>query len=295
MQIQSIGSFVMLCREKNISKCSEKLHISQQGLSRQMKALENEVGAKLLLRTNKGVELTREGEILLPKFQKLWDSYTAGMKELREYQKNHQEVLSVAVCPGIKSALGLDFFMKFQQENPAICLRLNFQSDMDCEEALHGGRVDAAFLDWPIHEAEYDAYLVVKSPLVAVMKRDHPLAGHASISMRELAGTHIYIPDESHRMHQRFLEHWPDFYHSVIIDFTHNDYEAFYHELPKKAGGVALTFRFLCNNLDAELVAVPVEEESYVELFYCVKKDCAPNAALDKFSDFIYRHIDVVE
>lgn len=295
MQIQAIGSFIMLCRDKNISKCSEKLHISQQGLSRQMKALENEVGAKLLLRTNKGVELTKEGEILLPKFKTIWDNYITGMEELREYQKIHQEILSIAVCPGIKSALGLDFFMEFQQENPEICLRLNFQSDMDCEEALHGDRVDAAFLDWPIHEEEYDAYLVVKSPLMAVMKQDHPLAGHSSISMRELAGAHVYIPDESHRMHQRFLEHWPEFYHSVIIDFAHNDYEAFYSELPKKGGGVALTFRFLCNDLDSDLAAIPIREESYVELFYCVKKGRTPNAALDKFSDFIYRNIDVVE
>lgn len=294
MQIQAIGAFVMLCEEKSISKCSEKLHISQQGLSRQIKALEDEVGAKLFLRTNRGVEPTKEGAILLPKFRRAWESYSSGLTELRAYQKNHQTVLSVAVCPGIKQALGLDFFMRFQRENPAICLKLDFQSDVECEQLLYTGRVDAAFLDWPIHETEYETYLVVKSPLVAVVRRDHPLAGQKSVSMRELVGMHVYIPDESHRMHQRFEAHWPEFYHSVIIDFAHNDYEAFYNDLPKRMGGVALTFRFLCNDLDPELVALPVEEDSFVELFYCVKRDHAPDPVLERFSAFVRQNVKVI-
>lgn len=70
MQIQTIGAFVMLCEERSISKCAERLHISQQGLSRQIKAMENEAGVTLFLRTNKGVAPTREGMLLLPKFRK---------------------------------------------------------------------------------------------------------------------------------------------------------------------------------------------------------------------------------
>lgn len=290
MQIQTIGAFVMLCQEKSISQCSEKLHISQQGLSRQIKALEDELGTKLFLRTNKGVEPTPEGMLLLPKFRKVWESYNSGLAELRSYQKSHQTVLSVAVCPGIKKALGLDFFMRFQQENPTVFLKLEFQSDMECEQLLYSGKADAAFLDWPIHEAEYDTYLVVKSPLVAVVRRDHPLAGQKSVNMGELAGMHVYIPDKSHRMHQRFETHWPEAYHSVIIDFTHNDYDAFYSDLPKRMGGVALTFRFLCDNLDPDLIAIPVEEDSFVELFYCVKRDHIPEPALERFSAFVRRN-----
>ena len=71
MQIETIHSFVMLCQEKNMSQCSQKLHISQQGLSRQIKSLENDVGASLFIRTNKGVTLTKEGEILFPHFKQV--------------------------------------------------------------------------------------------------------------------------------------------------------------------------------------------------------------------------------
>lgn len=292
MQIQQIQAFVLLCQEKNISRCSKKLHISQQGLSRQIKAMEREMGVKLFTRNNKGVEPTEEGKLLFPRLKKAKEYYDQGMRELKDYQKSHQETIRVAVCPGIKQLLGLEFFQAFQRANPGICLKLEFHSDVECEDALYHGKVDAAFLDWPEYSGEYDTYLVVRSPLVAVMRRDHPLSCRDEISMRDLAGMDVYIPDESHRMSHRFAKYWPEFYHSVVIAFMSNEYESFYRDLPKSGGGVALTFQFLCDDLDAELVAIPIIEKSFVELSYCVRKDHAKCNALERFSDYIYQEID---
>lgn len=295
MQIHQIQSFVLLCQEKNISKCSQLLHISQQGLSRQIKALEQELGTTLFIRTTKGVEMTPECKLLLPGFKKIVNTYNSTLRDLSDYQKNKQETIHIAVCPGIKQLLGLNFFKDFQIQNPGIHLKLEFHSDVECEDALYNGRVDAAFLDWPEHINDYDSYLVVKSPLMAVMRNDHILSHKKSLSMRDLAGMNVYIPDESHRMSQRFIKYWPDFYKSLIIDFTTNEYESFYRDLPKSGGGIALTFRFLCQKLDSDLVAVPIEEKSFVELFYCIKRDHADSHALNTFSDYIYQNVDVHE
>lgn len=79
------------------------------------------------------------------------------------------------------------------------------------------------------------------------------------------------------------------------MSFTSNDYDSFYNDLPKNNEGVALTFRFLCEKLNSGLVAVPIEEESFVALYYCFRRDHAKSMALEKFSDFIYQNIDVRE
>ena len=289
MQIHQLQSFIMLCEEKNISRCSQKLHISQQGLSRSIKSLEQELGTTLFIRTTKGVELTEECTLLLPGFKKTLDLYNQSLRELRDYQKSHQETIRIAICPGIKHLLGLDFFKQFQ--SPKVRLKIEFHSDVECEEALYNGKVDAAFLDWPEHKEDYEHYLVIKSPLVAVMRKDHILSSKKSLSMKDLKGMNVYIPDDSHRMSQRFMKYWPEFYHSVIIDFTTNEYESFYQDLPKSDGGIALTFAFLCDDLDPELIAIPIEEESFVELYYCVRKDHPQSAALDLFSSYIYDNI----
>lgn len=287
MQIHTIQSFVMLCHEKNISKCSQKLHISQQGLSRQIKSLETELGVTLFTRNTKGVELTKEGEILLQYFEPLLDTYQTGMQELRKYQNKTSEVLRVSVCPGIKNVLGLDFFVRFQKEHPGMRLKLEFKSDVDCEEDLYTEKADAAFLDWPVHENEYDSHKIIESPLVAVMNRNHPLSNKSALHMQDLYGMHIYIPDESHRMTQLFKEHRPDVYDSVIIDITANEYDDFFHQLPKNDDGIALTFQFLCDQLDPELVALPFVEDSYVSLSYCVKKSRKQTKALKAFSEYV--------
>lgn len=295
MQMNQLQSLVLLCQEKNISKCSEMLHISQQGLSRQIKALEQELGITLFFRTTKGVDLTPECELLLPGFKKTVDIYNQTLHKLADYQEKKQQTIRIAVCPGIKQLLGLNFFRTFQQKNPDINLVLEFHSDVECEEVLYHGIVDAAFLDWPEHMEDYDSYLILKSPLVAVMRKDHILSNKKPLSMRDLSGMNVYIPDESHRMSQRFKQNWSDFYNSLIIDFTTNEYESFYRDLPKIDGGIALTFEFLCQNLDPDLIAIPIAEKSYVELFYCLRQDHESSRALTIFSDFIYQNVDICE
>ena len=127
------------------------------------------------------------------------------------------------------------------------------------------------------------------------MRTDHKLSNKESISMKDLAGMNVYIPDDSHRMSQRFIQYWPEFYKSIVIDFTTNEYESFYHTLPKSNCGIALTFRFLCNELDPELTYLPIKEESFIELFYCVRKEHPKSPALEQFSDYVYQNVDVYE
>ncbi len=294
MQISAIQSFVLLCEDPNISHCSEKLHMSHQGLSRQIRALEQELGVTLFIRSNTGLELTPEGRVLEPMFRTVWEDYEKSIRSLQTYRKTHQTVLTLAVCPGIKTALGLDFFMRFQEENPGIRLDLTFASDVACEEALHEGKVDAAFLDWPIHTDEYESYLVVRSPFVAVMRKDDPLNQKEILTAEDFAGCRVFIPNKTHRMHQRFEEHMPEFYHSVRLDFLSNDYDSFFNDLPKSMGGIAFTFDFLCHHLDPELVARHTQVDIYVELSYCIRNDRKMTPELKRFSEYVYRNVPEV-
>ena len=61
--------FVAVAEEKNITKASEKLNISQPAITKQIKNLENQLGYKLLERKSKGVELTLEGKALYEKLK----------------------------------------------------------------------------------------------------------------------------------------------------------------------------------------------------------------------------------
>ena len=64
MNLQYLESFYTAVKYNSISKAAAALHMTQPGLSLQLKNLENEMGTKLLLRSNKGVKLTEEGKVV---------------------------------------------------------------------------------------------------------------------------------------------------------------------------------------------------------------------------------------
>lgn len=294
MQIQTLQAFLVLANSSSISDGSRKLNISQQGLSRQLKAMEEELGITLVKRTHHGISLTAAGKTALPFFQQVVDDYQQGIDQLAFYRKGKGEKLRLFVCPGIKQALGLDFFFRFQKENPQVKLDLQFAEDDICEQALLAGNADAAFLDWPHHPEAYRQLLVVRSRLVAVMRSDNPLTRFTPLSMHHLAGVQVYFPDESNYMSQRFRKHWPQFYAEVRRTIFSNDYDSFYR-LPQRFGGVALTFQFLCHHLEKGLVAIPVKEPSYVEIFFCQRQDQQPMTGVKKLTQYIKEHVHLIE
>lgn len=294
MQLQTIRSFLALCNVPNISKCSVLLHISQQGLSRQIHSLENELETQLFIRQPRGVVLTPQGELLRPYFQQMLDSYDNGLRSLREYSESRTQDLTLYVCPGIHTALGTAFFLKFDQMHPEINLRLHYASDPECEEALTTGKADAAFLDNPQHPEFFDMYEVVHSRLVAVVRPDHPLVKKKEISLKDLKSERCYFPDSSHYKNQDFKKLYPDIYYSLDRSYISNDYEN-YINLPKILGGVALSFEVSLRNLDPDLVVLPIKEESYITLSYCLRKDQPVTMAAQTFSNYVYTNVDVIE
>src|SRR5690606_21498151 len=65
MDLKDMRQFMAVAEERNFTRAAERLHMAQPPLSRQIKALEAEMGAPLLLRTSAGVELTEVGQTLL--------------------------------------------------------------------------------------------------------------------------------------------------------------------------------------------------------------------------------------
>jgi LysR family transcriptional activator of glutamate synthase operon len=64
MKIEWLESFMQTTEKKSLTKASEALHMSQPALSKQIRNLEDELGAKLLIRSTTGVALTPSGQIL---------------------------------------------------------------------------------------------------------------------------------------------------------------------------------------------------------------------------------------
>lgn len=92
MQIDSLKYFHDVAILKSISKVANNSHISQPALSQQLSKLEENLGTKLLERSNKGVILTEEGEILLKYSKEILNTYNHLLSEINDHKKNKNKV-----------------------------------------------------------------------------------------------------------------------------------------------------------------------------------------------------------
>ncbi|MEG1002905.1 MAG: LysR family transcriptional regulator, partial [Clostridium sp.] len=92
MQIDSLKYFYEVAELKSISKVANNSHISQPALSHQLSKLEKELGAKLFERSNRGVELTSQGEILYNYAKEIILSHNNLVEEINANSLNKSEI-----------------------------------------------------------------------------------------------------------------------------------------------------------------------------------------------------------
>ena len=83
MQIDHLILFHKIASEKSISKVAEECHLSQPALSQQMRKLEEEIGLRLLDRSNRGIEVTHGGKVVYKYFQQIIETYENMLEEIK--------------------------------------------------------------------------------------------------------------------------------------------------------------------------------------------------------------------
>lgn len=97
MNLDHLKSFFVTAESKSISKAAKKLHLTQPGLSMQIQSLENIIGADLLIRSNKGVELTDEGRIVFEHASSMLSLESSIHKNIKDL-KTKNNILSISSC-----------------------------------------------------------------------------------------------------------------------------------------------------------------------------------------------------
>lgn len=176
MQIKVIESFIYLYQEQNISKASEKLYISQQGLSRQIQALESELGVVLFNRSNAGVEPTSVCKLLYSHYKKMYDEYLSTMSTLNDYKKKISNSYSVAFAYGVTNSISSDFMFDYQKQHPKVNLEIEEWSQATCIQKLLKRELDAAFLVTPLDHKQIKCTSLIEGEMMIAIHKSHPLA-----------------------------------------------------------------------------------------------------------------------
>ena len=176
MQIKVLGSFLCLYQERNISKAGAKLFISQQGLSRQIQALESEFDVELFFRSKNGVEPTEICNLIYPHVKRMFDEYKIAEQLLGAYKKRVGGDYSIAFAYGITNSVSSDFMFDYQKQHPEINLKIEEFSQDACISKLISGELDGAFLISPLNSKQLCSTTLIEGQMFVAMHKTHRLA-----------------------------------------------------------------------------------------------------------------------
>ena len=153
MELRHLHYFLVLAEELHFGRAAKRLFISQPPLSRQIKQLEDELGALLFLRENKSVQLTPAGEYLRDAGKALVDQVGLIKTQTNAIGRAIAGEVKIGYISALdKLKLGL-FIQEMQRDYPYVQSKLFELSTERQIEALHKGQLDMAIVRAPIHAA----------------------------------------------------------------------------------------------------------------------------------------------
>lgn len=196
MDIKQLQYFTQIYKDKSFSKAADNLFITQQGISMSMARLEEELGAKLIVRNKKKLSFTAEGMYLLKVASKIIDEFEK-CQEYFEKNKYNRHNLSVLFSYGTLSVFGTDLIRKFEERNPTIKIQYVELPDKDCETSLQNGSIELGFAIGPVDDALFDSSLVYKSNYAVIVHKDNPLSTKSIIDVSDLENQPIMMMNSS--------------------------------------------------------------------------------------------------
>lgn len=185
LSISKYEAFLKTVELGSLTKAADALGYTQSGMTYILNSLEDECGLTLLKRDRTGVQLTSDGEELLPYIESLCESWrlvSEKRDELKGMESGHLRIgtftsVSTHWLPGIIHA--------FRQSYPHITFELLHGDYVEIQDWLLRGRVDLGFTQLPLKQGLSSLHLK-SDDLLAVLPEGHPLADQPSIPLDAL-------------------------------------------------------------------------------------------------------------
>jgi len=190
LDLRKVRYFVAVADKLHFGRAAEELHIAQPVLSRQIRALEHDLGTPLLTRDSHGVALTDAGRQLLDDAGPLLASAHAVRRRVTVAARGSRRLMvgfraGIVVTPAIR---------EFATRHPDVLVDVQRIEADDQAALLLDGRIDVAYVRLPIDEAGLRVTPLYAEPRVAVLPAGHPLAGKEQITEADLAGEPLLWP-----------------------------------------------------------------------------------------------------
>ena len=184
MNFRHLRAFAAIVDAGGFARAAEHLHVSQPALSRQIHALELELGIPLFDRVGRGVRLTSQGEDLLRHSRRLLTDVSSLSERARALKIGQAGLLRVGATPQVIENLLADFLAEYERRHPLVEVELKEAGGVQLGDLLDRGEIELAIM--PAGDARFEGRALYPMSLVAVLPQGHRLSRRPSLEVAEL-------------------------------------------------------------------------------------------------------------
>src|SRR5215472_2510238 len=182
LDLRLVRYFTVVADHRHFGHAAADLHVAQPSLSRQIRRLEQRLGARLLDRTPQGTQLTEAGEVFLPRARALLRSAAQAAAAAQTAARPSRVTIGYTTGLIITSAV-----RDLLHQHPDADVQTMHLAWNEPHEALLGHRVDAAVTRRPIRTDGLHVTVLYDEPRVLIVPLEHRLAGKESVTLDDIA------------------------------------------------------------------------------------------------------------
>lgn len=181
MELYELRYFVKVAELEHMTRAAHELNLSEPALSRVIRKLEEELGAKLFVRRGRSIALTESGGVLLARARELLKHAGDIRSEIQGIQQLHQPVrLASRAAASLLPALLEEFHARFPDVVVSVVQNDNAIIRNQEYDLMIGGSI--------IQPPKYSSAVLLEDPFHILLPKDHPLAGEGAVELKRIEG-----------------------------------------------------------------------------------------------------------
>lgn len=184
--LRQIEVFLAVARSLSFTRAAEEMHMSQPALSATIRRLEDELGARLLDRTSRNVELSPAGSEFVAIAEEIVETFDTALGRMEAFIDGKRGKLSIAASPSVMATIVPSALVELRSECPGIAVEVHEVLFEECIALLRAGRADVALTPQKVDADDLEQHELFEDELVVLCAEDHALAAADAVKWSEL-------------------------------------------------------------------------------------------------------------
>lgn len=287
MDIHKLKAFIDLTQTLSYTETAEHLFTTQGNISKQILAVEKELGVELFYRKHRKIQLTEAGKITLPFAQEIVEQFERLQETVNDYKEETNLLLHIYTIPTMPSYHGFEEITNFLKVHPEVKIQLTESESFELFPTPLEGRNHIVFARkfdenpdiWEWLRTEQDQF-------VAVLSKEHPLAYKKELELTDLAQENFLLLGKETNLYQPVIDlcHQVGFEPEITYEGTRID--LILTMIASRLGITIAMEKSVVNLLNDKVVAIPVTPNRISSLCFVRKK-----GTNGKASDMFWRYL----